>query len=210
MKRTLSYERVADILPAVVNAKRHDEGAVDRSLSRFGYVEPVIIDERTGRLVAGHGRLDALRRAEELGGDPPLGIVDDGGWRVPVVRGWSSNSDDEAHALGVALNQTTISAGWDWPGLADLLQDLDDTSLLSAIGFKDDDLRNLLNADTADWKPPGIDDIDGFRLPVAPLRLSHEEREVVDEALALVRDRHGADLTDGQAVVTICRDYLAA
>ena len=40
------------------NPKGHDLGELHGMIARFGYVMPMLIDEGTGRLVAGHGRLD--------------------------------------------------------------------------------------------------------------------------------------------------------
>src|SRR5262245_44258036 len=48
------------------NSKGHDLGAIHQSFDRFGFVSPIVYDEATARIVAGHGRLAALlqRRAE--------------------------------------------------------------------------------------------------------------------------------------------------
>ena len=57
-------------------------------MGRFGYVAPMILDERTGRLVAGHCRLESLKRAKSAGKAPPKRVrVENGDWLVPVVRG---------------------------------------------------------------------------------------------------------------------------
>ena len=65
-KRWLAYVPLQDLEPAARNPKRHhvDLGS---SIARFGYADGVILDERTGRLVAGHGRLEDLRHREESG-----------------------------------------------------------------------------------------------------------------------------------------------
>jgi len=47
------------------NARLHGErnlDAIQASLRRFGQAEPLVLNARTGRLVAGHGRLQAMRR----------------------------------------------------------------------------------------------------------------------------------------------------
>ena len=43
------------------NPKQHNLSGIEKSLKRFGFNSPLVIDERTGRLVAGHGRLKTLR-----------------------------------------------------------------------------------------------------------------------------------------------------
>ena len=57
------------------NPKAHDLGALHVSINRFGFITPLIVDERTGKLAAGHGRLDALQQMKARGADPPARIV---------------------------------------------------------------------------------------------------------------------------------------
>jgi ParB-like chromosome segregation protein Spo0J len=59
-------------------------------MARYGVVEPPVLDERTGRLVAGHGRLEAFAEARAVGLDAPEGVRVNakGEWLVPVIRGW--------------------------------------------------------------------------------------------------------------------------
>src|SRR5260370_6403559 len=95
------------------NPKDHDVPLLHDSFSRFGYVDPVALNERTGRLVAGHGRLQALQEAKAKGQQPPKRIeVREGEWYVPVLRGIAFDSDEEAEAYVVTSNQATILGGW--------------------------------------------------------------------------------------------------
>lgn len=150
--RRVEYMRITDIEPALRNPKGHDADAIAASVDRFGLAELPLVDERTGRLVAGHGRVDGLiarRRATEL---PPDGVRvdDDGEWLVPVIRGWSSPTDEDAEAYLVASNRLTVLGEWDEPGLADLLTDLRDrdAALLAVTGFTDDDIAKMLTEPT--------------------------------------------------------------
>jgi hypothetical protein len=145
--RWLGWVALADVAEAPRNAKAHDTGAISRSVARFGYVEPMVLDERTGRLVAGHGRLAELRTREAQGEDAPDGIrtTPDGTWLVPLVRGWRSRSDAEADAAGLALNRVGESGGWDQGTLAELLAELaTDPDLLDSTGFDPAYLDDLL------------------------------------------------------------------
>jgi hypothetical protein len=114
-ERKLEYLLLADLVPAERNPKRHNAGGVSKSIARFGYIEPVVLDERTGRLVAGHGRMEALMTARDAGETPPDGIRLDknGAWLLPVLRGWESNSDAEAEAYLLASNRLVELGGWD-------------------------------------------------------------------------------------------------
>jgi len=150
-QRSVSYMPLADLSGrrAPGNPKKHDAAIIERSVSRFGFVEPIVIDERTGRLVAGHGRLDDIEARRDAGHEPPDGIeIDEGSWLVPVIRGWASNSDDEANAYLVVSNQATILGGWDEQALADLLGSLksSDHVVFEASGFSDAGLEQLLSS----------------------------------------------------------------
>ena len=150
MERRVEYMPIAAIEPAPRNPKQHAREAIAASIDRFGVAELPLIDERTGRLVAGHGRLDDLIARRRDGENPPAGVrLGDGGagdWLVPVIRGWASTSDEDAEAYLVASNRLTVLGGWDDEGLADLLSDLQeqDAALLAVTGFTDDDLAAML------------------------------------------------------------------
>lgn len=149
--RRIAYVALDDLLPAERNPKRHRTGALTASVNRFGFVTPVLRDERTGRLVAGHGRAETLRTLRADGASPPEGVrVDsEGRWLVPVIVGWASRSDAEADAYLVADNRQAELGGWDTAELAELLGDLNDTELLEATGYDDHDLADMLRAGAA-------------------------------------------------------------
>lgn len=143
--RRLEYLPLADLRGAPRNPKRHALDDLAASIARHGYVEPVVLDERTGRLVSGHGRVEELRRQQAAGAAPPDGIGDD--WTVPVVRGWSSRSDEEAEAFLVAANRLTETGGWDVEVLARTLADVARTAAgLAGTGFTDAQLAELIAA----------------------------------------------------------------
>lgn len=211
--RRLEYVPLSAVEVAEINPKQHDPDAIARSINRFGFVEPIVLDERTGRLIAGHGRLAMLQAAEAEGIDPPEGIEPSAdGWLVPVTRGWSSRSDAEAHALGVALNQTTVAGGFDHQALAELLQDLhaDDEELVQALGFAEHDLSVLLSAVRSEFQPPELEPLDGFQRNDGGMNihLSAEEHEIVQEAVERCRKlEDDDDLTTGAALALVCQAY---
>jgi len=133
------------LTPAQRNPKKHALPALRDSIGRFGYVEPIVLDERTGRLVAGHGRAKALSLMKAKGGKPPAGVAErDGEWLVPVLRGWASRSDQEAEAYLLASNQLTAAGGWDEGPLAELVKELADAQALEGTGFDAEALEELL------------------------------------------------------------------
>lgn len=96
--------------------------SLKQSIQRFGFVDPVIVNDRTGVLVGGHQRISA---AKELGLEA-----------VPVV---GVNLDEgEEKALNVALNK--ISGEWDLDLLRGVLDDVQAAGLdLSLTGFTKDE-----------------------------------------------------------------------
>jgi hypothetical protein len=79
--------RITGLVPALRNPRKHELDELRRSVERFGFTTPCIIDERTGRLVAGHGRVQLLQIEMEAGSQRPEGVQQDadGEWMVPVL-----------------------------------------------------------------------------------------------------------------------------
>lgn len=143
--RRLELMPLDAVQPAARNPKGHALEGITGSIAHHGYAEPMLLDERTGRLVAGHGRRDAIAAMRDAGQTPPEGVeVDDtGAWLVPVVRGWSSRSDGDAEAYLVASNRLTELGGWDTEGLTAMLDDLAAADLLELTGYSAADVDEL-------------------------------------------------------------------
>lgn len=152
----IEYMPVDQIVEAEQNPKLHDDRLIGDSIDRFGLFDSMIRDDRTGRLVAGHGRLHNLQDRMARGEAPPDGILVDeqGRWLAPVQTGWSSLSDAAAKAVLVIDNHHPGVAGWDYQGLNDLLADVP-ADLRDIVAFNQDDLDDLLKANT----PPDLDDL---------------------------------------------------
>ena len=146
--RWLDYVPVDDLAEMIDerNAKGHDLDELRASMDRFGYTAPIEVDERTGRLAAGHGRVELLVASQGAGFDPPEGITvdDEGRWRAPVVRGWSSKDDAEAEAYLIASNRIVEAGGWLPDRLAESLGRIAATDLgLDGVGYTDAELARL-------------------------------------------------------------------
>jgi len=122
-----------ELVPYARNARTHSEEQIRkiaRSISEFGFTNPVLINEE-GTIIAGHGRVLAAQR---------LGLE-----KVPVivVRGWS---EEQLRAYVIADNQLALEAGWDEELLKLELSFLEfDASIdLTLTGFNDADLAKLL------------------------------------------------------------------
>lgn len=123
----IEYTPLSDLLGWDRNPKDHDIPSIKKSITRFGFTAPILVDERTKRIVAGHGRLESLKALQAQGVEPPARISkrDDGEWLVPVLRGISFNSDSEIEAYLIADNQLTIAGGWDQAKLGSIMADLE-------------------------------------------------------------------------------------
>ena len=131
---TPSRAVLADLKPDPKNARRHDDRnmrAITDSLTRFGQVEPLVVQASSGRVVGGNGRLEAMKAL---------------GWtHADVVE--VALTDDEAIALAVALNRSGELATWDIGQLEKNLKSLRGELDLTLLGFDDGELRRLLKAD---------------------------------------------------------------
>ena len=143
-ERRVEYMPLDQIARAPRNPKGHDSDGIRESISAFGLADLPVLDDRTGRLVSGHGRLDDLTARHDAGETPPDGITtsDDGTWLVPVIRGWSSRSDQEAEAYLLYANQSTVKGGWDQTALGQMLTDLAayDERLLALAGWTPEEI----------------------------------------------------------------------
>lgn len=142
----LDWVALDDLKGNPANPKDHDLGALEQSFSRFGMVAPVVLNERDGTLLAGHGRVEALRAMRDAGESPPQGVkVARGSWSVQVVRGVDLD-DRDARAYLVADNRTTELGGWLERDLVDLLRSLEGDGGLEGTGFDLDDLDDLVRS----------------------------------------------------------------
>lgn len=141
----LEYVDIDSLPAAERNPKRHALDALAQSIRRFGFADAVIVDGRTGRLVSGHGRVEALRAMRDGGESPPAGVrVEGGRWLVPAQTGWASKDDREAEAFLVAANRLVEAGGWDEAQLEALLRDIARESSLDGLGLDADVVEELL------------------------------------------------------------------
>jgi len=156
-ERRIEQRPLSSLRPNPRNPKAHADDLIDASIERFGYIEPVSVDERTDYLISGHGRIARLTERKQRGEAPPDGVsVDEetGDWLIPTVVGWASKDDQEAEAALVALNRLTERGGWDSSALLAVLDNLAESqsSLLDVIGYGEADLdllKRIADAETA-------------------------------------------------------------
>ena len=169
--RRIEYVNITEIARWPRTPKEHDLGAIHESIRKHGFVDPLILDETTGRFVAGHGRLDALQQMKVSGDQAPKGIrIDNDQWLAPVMRGIYFDSEQEAESYVIATNQTVMLGGWDWDALTESLSDLAASDMLEGTGFDGDDLDAMLKwaaEDPAPKESAGRDEVQRWEVPDA-------------------------------------------
>lgn len=128
----IEKKKVIDLVPADYNPRKDlkpgdkEYEKLKRSINEFGYVDPLIWNKRTSRLVGGHQRLKVLK-------DMGIDEVD-----VVVV----DMDEEKEKALNVALNK--ISGDWDKDKLMLLITDLQGEDFdVSLTGFDPEELDDL-------------------------------------------------------------------
>ena len=136
MIRILQIEKIAisKLVPAKYNPRKDlkpgdtEYEKLKRSVEEFGYVEPIIWNKRTNRVVGGHQRLKVL---VDLG----LKEVDCVVVELP---------EEKEKALNIALNK--INGEWDSDKLAMLISDLQGSDFdVSLTGFDENELADLFS-----------------------------------------------------------------
>jgi DNA modification methylase len=118
------------------NARTHSKRQIEqiaRSIERFGFLNPVLIDA-SGGIIAGHGRVEAARQ---------LGLS-----QVPTLR-IEHLTDTEKRAYILADNKLAAKAGWDREILAIELQTLVDMDFeIELAGFEMGEVDLILDEAT--------------------------------------------------------------
>jgi hypothetical protein len=99
-------------------------------MRRFGVRWPIVVNQRTGEVEAGHQRLAAMQAL--------------GATQVPVL--WADDDGKTARAFNLADNRLgEVVAEWDEEALRRMLQDLSDGDwALDGLGWADEELMDLL------------------------------------------------------------------
>lgn len=152
---------VTSLTPYDQNARTHSKkqiAQIAQSIKGFGWTNPILVDE-AGRIIAGHGRLEAAKS---------LGI--DG---VPIVR-ISDLTEDQKRAYTLADNKLALNAGWDGEILKsemELLLQADLAFSIETTGFEMGEIDVILDGDGAsaaersipeprtDWHATDIGDV---------------------------------------------------
>jgi len=144
----IKYIKIDEVTEEELNPKDHDIEEIIKSIHRFGFIEPLIVNETTGKLVSGHGRLESIKTIKDRGYETPDGIREENGeWLIPVVSNIKFKNDAEARAYLIATNRLVELGGWNNDKLSDMLSELKESSnlLLEGVGFTELEMDKLKN-----------------------------------------------------------------
>jgi len=144
-KWSIRKVKFEDVKPMPQNARTISDSALaalEYSIQRFGYVEPIVWNEATGHIVGGHQRFSVLK---EQGVEEATMVVVD-------------MSDETEQAANLTLNNPKIEGRWDDP-ISELLEQVQqaDTSLFNALNM--DKLKETLEKKSSESsdKQGGVD-----------------------------------------------------
>ena len=125
------------------NPRRHDLEAIAASLGKYGYGSPILIDDTSGRIAAGHGVLAAMLIDQADGRKAPRRVTVVGDqWQVVTIHIQLNPGEVDGYAL--SDTRTKELGGWDDALLLDVLEELSvlDPTLYGT-GFTPTDLEML-------------------------------------------------------------------
>lgn len=123
--------RIEELNPAAYNPRIDlkpgdpDYEKLKQSISKFGHVQHIVWNQRTGNVVGGHQSLKVLK---DLGYTEVDCVVVD-------------LDDSEEKTLNIALNK--ISGRWDINKLSELMEELVEEGMVALTGYSDDEIERL-------------------------------------------------------------------
>ena len=146
---------VVDLIPHPRNPNKHDDKQIAllaKIIRGQGWRNPIVVSERSGFIISGHGRLEAAKM---------LNVE-----KVPVdLQAFENEAEEYAHLI--ADNRIAELAETDQSELADLIRELDGEIDLDLTGFDEPSIAELMgesgpDGDEVDAEPQ-IDKADELR-----------------------------------------------
>jgi len=121
---------IKDIKPNPKNPRtitEYQSEALKRSINKFGFLQPIVVNKRNMQIVSGHQRLEAYKSLNKA--------------TVPVI--FVNLNDKEEQALNVSMNR--VGGEFKQEGLVDIIKDLQgQTNLLETTGLESKEIEALL------------------------------------------------------------------
>ena len=198
-----------------------DKARMAKALAEFGDLGGIVLNRRTGLLIGGHQRVDAMPGADidvtdlpepEPDGTVARGWLTCGGRRFGLrVVDWPEH---KAHAALLAANRFGRVGQDDAALLKDLLQELDIGALdMDLTGYTSEELERLMAQFHVDSiEPPELRDGDRAPFRQATFTLHDEQWEEVEAAMAKAKADGGGvsavnENSNGNALAWICERF---
>lgn len=145
------------------------------SIAEFGFLNPLIVQRSSGKIIAGNTRYKAATKLKLL--------------KVPVI--YADLTDEKAKAFAIADNKLGELAMWDDDLLKELLMEINEDDLdIKLLGFDNFELDSILN-DTLNESEINMDDDidvveDNAKQKITiecPFSITDEIRETITTAL---------------------------
>lgn len=141
----IEKHKLSELHPSPYNPRqisKEELKKLEDSMAKFGYVDPLIWNKRTGNIVGGHQRFKILSEKLPLDADVEVSVVD--------------LDEYQEKALNLALNK--ISGEWEDTKLDELLKQLHDEQpdIMKYTGFDEREITRLLKLN----QPPNEDIIE--------------------------------------------------
>ena len=192
---------IAALVPNPRNPNKHPDTQIAllaKIIRHQGWRSPVVVSNRSGFIVAGHGRYEAAKVLQVE--------------KVPVDRqDFASEADEWAHL--VADNRLAELAEIDGKELAEMLKGLDGKIDLDLAGFDAEAAELILGKfSVGDVDAPKLADGDRAPFRQATFTLHDEQWEEVEAAIAKAKQAGGGESavnenSNGNALAWICRAF---
>lgn len=146
----IGKKKIADLKPAVYNPRVEltegdpDYEKIKTSIEKFGHVQPVVWNKRTGNIVGGHQSIRVL--------------TDMGYQEVDCVIVDMAAEDEKA--LNIALNK--IAGRWDMEKLSKVMEELVDEGLAAFTGYEEREIERMMEDIINDIQELGEIDTDEY------------------------------------------------
>ena len=200
MKFNCAYTELVDIHKLVPNPKNnnhHPKEQIDRLAKIIDYQgqrSPIVVSNRSGFIVKGHGRLEAIRKL---------------GWEKVAVDYQDYESEAQEYADMTADNQIAMWAEFDNNMMMSEIPELGDMDL-DMLGIKD------LKIDLDDVAMPELATGDKSPFQQMTFTLADEQAEQLKQALEKAKksetynylETFGNENSNGNAIYCIIQEYL--
>lgn len=187
---------IDSIVPNPKNANRHSIEQIKRleKLIKYqGFRNPLIVSNRTGFLIVGHGRLEA---AKNLGLD-----------KLPVIF---QDFKDEAQEYAYLISDNEI-ARWSELDLQSVYLELENIDIdIEMLG-----LEKVINIESKEEEFPDLGDGSDSMIKTMTFTLSTEQADLVDEAIKKIKKESECydeinKNSNGNALAEIMRIYVGS